>query len=355
MSEKYSVLIVDDSKINLEALSSMLEDFYVVRTAMNGEQALKAMNEFNPDIVLLDVVMPGMDGFEVLRRMKEEKRFLHTPVIFITGSGDSFSEAQGLMLGAEDYIVKPYNPDIVSIKVRNHIDNKLHRDDLERLVEKRTEELRKSNDELGKSQEAIIFGMSYMAERRDLGTGEHLKRLKRITGILANRMHQEDKNFISKEEAFRTTVYSPLHDIGKVAVPDSILLKRGKLTFDEFETIKNHSYLGAEILLQTKELLDASSDNLGNAVDIAMYHHEKYDGSGYPKGLKGNAIPLSARIVTLADVYDALISKREYKDAYTHAAASDIILNGDGRTKPADFDPFVLEVFKLCASEIAEC
>ncbi|MDR2560025.1 MAG: response regulator [Oscillospiraceae bacterium] len=347
INEKNSVLIVDDSKENLSALRGMLEDFYTVYIAANGERALKVMDKSLPDIVLLDIIMPGIDGFEVLKQMKNDSRFLHTPVIFITGSGDSFSEAQGLMLGAVDYIVKPYNPDIVSIKVRNQMENKLHRDSLEVLVEKRTEELRKS-------QEAIIFGMSFLAERRDLGTGEHLKRIKRMAKLLAECLYQKYPDVISLKEVSNIASYSPLHDIGKIAISDTILLKPAKLTAEEFETMKSHTTQGADMLLQTKELLDSDTDNLMIAVDIALYHHEKFDGSGYPKGLKGNEIPLSARIVALVDVYDALTSKREYKDAFTHKTALDIILKGDGRTLPEHFDPLVLEVFELNADKFIE-
>jgi putative two-component system response regulator len=349
---KYSVLIADDSEENINALLGMLEDSYTVYVATNGEQALEVMDKKLPDLVLLDVVMPGISGFEVLRRMKTDKRFLHTPVIFITSTGDSFSEAQGLMLGAVDYIIKPYNPDIVSIKVRNQMDNKLHRDNLEQLVEQRAAQLIKSSKELRKSQEAIIFGMSYLAERRDLGTGTHLKRMKRITEILAKRLRAEHPDYISEDEVNKITMYAPLHDIGKVAISDSILLKPDILTPEEFETVKGHTSLGAEILLQTNELLDSNSRGLVIAIDIAMYHHEKFDGSGYPKGLKGTKIPLSARIVALADVYDALTSKREYKEAYSHSKAREIILNGDGRTSPEHFDPLILDVFKLCAGDM---
>ena len=346
MTEEHSVLIVDDSKENIGALRGMLEDSYTLYVAANGERALRVMDKNRPDIVLLDVMMPGIDGFEVLRRMKKDSRFLHTPVIFITGSDDSFSEARGLTLGAADYITKPYNPDIVNIKVHNQMDNKMHRDGLEILVEERTKELRKT-------QEGIIFGMSLMAERRDFSTGEHLKRMKRITEILAEGLHAKHPDILpTYKEVNNIVAYSPLHDVGKVAISDSILLKPGKLTDEEFEIMKSHSTQGADILIDTRELLESGADDLTVAVDIAMGHHEKYDGTGYPKRLKGNEIPLSARIVALADVYDALTSKRHYKAAFTHEEAMNIILVGDGRTKPEHFDPAVLEVFKQCSDTI---
>ena len=348
MIGEHSVLIVDDSKENISALRGMLEDSYTVYVASNGERALKVMDKNLPDIVLLDVMMPGIDGFEVLRQIKKDSRFYHTPVIFITGSDDSFSESKGLLLGATDYIVKPYNPDIVNIKVHNQMDNKMHRDGLEILVEERTKELRKT-------QEGIIFGMSLMAERRDLSTGEHLKRIKKITGILAESLHKKYPDILpSHKEVNNITAYSPLHDVGKVAISDAILLKPGRLTDEEYAIMKTHSTQGADILIDTRELLESETDDLTVAVNIAAGHHERYDGTGYPNGVKGDEIPLSARIVALADVYDALTSKRHYKEAFTHEKAMDIILNGDGRTMPEHFDPIILDVFKQCSDTIKE-
>jgi len=217
---------------------------------------------------------------------------------------------------------------------------------LEILVEERTKELRKT-------QEGIIFGMSLMAERRDLSTGEHLKRMKSITAILAESLHLKYPDILpTHKEVNDIIAYSPLHDVGKVAISDSILLKPGRLTDEEFAIMKTHSTQGAEILIDTRELLESGADDLTVAVNIAAGHHEKFDGAGYPNGLKGDEIPLSARIVALADVYDALTSKRHYKEAFTHEKAMDIILNGDGRTMPEHFDPVILDVFKQCSDTI---
>ncbi len=347
MSKKENtVLIVDDGKPNIDAMRLILEDKYNIRIALNGEAALRNLEMVKPDLVLLDVMMPGIDGFEVLAIMRKNPEWTHIPVIFITGDTDSYSEERGLLMGAVDYVRKPYNPDIVSIKVRNAILNKMHRDSLERLVEKRTAEL-------SQSREAIIIGMSLLAEGRDQGTGEHIQRMKNYSAILAKKMNELYPDIISVEEVKNINLMSPLHDIGKVSIPDAILLKNGKLTFEEFEEIKKHTVFGAEILRKTDEI-QGSSESLVTAIEIAESHHEKFDGSGYPHGLAGEAIPFSARIVALADIYDALTSERPYKKAFTHEEASDIILKGDGRTEPHHFDPRVLEAYKQSANEFIE-
>lgn len=343
-TRKDTILLVDDSQENLDALTAMLEGLYRVYAAKNGKGALRIMEKLKADLVLLDVIMPAMDGFEVLRQMKAEPRLENIPVIFITSDTQAISEARGLLLGAADYIAKPYNPEIVSIKVKNQLDNKRHRDELELLVEQRTRELVLSRN-------AIILGMSLMAESRDAGTGEHLKHIQGYVGILARAISQACPSLLNPASCGRVISLSALHDIGKVAISDNILLKKGALSNEEFAVIRGHTTSGADILRKTQGLMSDAQGALEDAVAIAEFHHEKYDGSGYPRGLAGDDIPLSARIVALADVYDALRSVRPYKGARTHMETIDIIAGGDGRTMPSHFDPLVLNIFLEHADE----
>lgn len=344
MGIKNSVLLVDDNKENIDGLRSILDSEYTVYVALSGENALELMRRVSPDIVLLDVVMPGMGGFDVLDRMKSFDSLSHIPVIFITGASDFYNETKGLLMGAVDYISKPYDPDIVCIKVKNHIMNKMNRDNLEKLVDLRTAEL-------SASRRAVIMGMSLLAEGRDKGTGLHIKRIQRYTEIISNWLCRNRPELLSIQERNQVVLYVPLHDIGKVCVPDSILLKPGKLTPEEFELMKMHTTFATEVLRKTESLLTSDSDTLRVAIEICESHHERFDGTGYPYGLKGDEIPISARIAALTDVYDALTSKREYKDAYPHCESREIILQGDGRTLPCHFDPDVLQAFIECEEE----
>lgn len=336
---KNSVLVVDDSKENIDGLRSILEKDYSVFVALSGAMALELMDHIDVDIVLLDVVMPTMGGFDVLERMRKIDRLANTPVIFITGASDSFNEAKGLHLGAVDYISKPYDADIVCIKVKNHIANKMNRDNLEKLVEQRT-------SELSASRQAVIIGMSLLAEGRDKGTGRHIKRIQQYTEILGMHLNKMHPDLLSHSELKQTVLYSPLHDIGKVCIPDSILLKPEPLSCDEFELIKTHTTFGADVLRKTEHLITSESQTLRVAIEIAGSHHEKFDGTGYPNKLTGEDIPISARIVALTDIYDALTSVREYKPAFTHERACEIIIHGDGRTMPSHFDKDVLNAFQ---------
>lgn len=344
MGDKNSVLLVDDNKENIDGLRSILDSEYTVYVALSGESALELMRRVSPDIVLLDVVMPGMGGFDVLDRMKSYDSLANIPVIFITGAADFYNETKGLLMGAVDYISKPYDPDIVCIKVKNHIANKMNRDNLEKLVELRTAEV-------SASRRAVIIGMSLLAEGRDKGTGLHIKRIQKYTEIIANWLCKNRPDVLSLQERSQIILYVPLHDIGKVCVPDSILLKPSKLTPEEFETIKLHTTFATDVLRKTESMLTSDTDTLRVAIEICESHHEKYDGSGYPHGLRGNEIPISARITALTDVYDALTSRREYKEPFTHDMARNIILEGDGRTMPQHFDPVVLQAFVESESE----
>jgi len=346
--KRNTVLVVDDQEINVEILSSMLEDTYNVFSAYNGQEALDILDGADVDLVFLDLQMPVMDGFETLENIKKDRRFRNLPVIFLTSETDSFSEARGLNLGAVDYIRKPYDSMIVSIKCKNHIENKIYRDNLESVVEERTKEI-------AASREAIIMGMSLLAEGRDQETGDHITRMQSYTKILANKTENNHPELLSKEDVYYITLMAPLHDIGKVYIPDIILLKPGKLTDEEFDIMKSHTTFGAEILKETEKFMQGYKNPLLYAYDIAGFHHERYDGTGYPIGLEGDEIPLSAMICSLADIYDALTSERPYKKPFTHEQAMETITVGDGRVMPSHFNPVVLEAFKQAEKEIDEC
>ena len=345
--KKNTVLIVDDQEINIEILRSMLEETYEVHAAFDGREALDVLDGNEVDLVFLDLVMPVMDGFEVLENIKKDRRFRNLPVIFITSETDAFSEAKGLGLGAVDYIRKPYDSKIVGIKCKNHIENKMYRDNLESVVEERTREI-------SASREAIIMGMSLLAEGRDQETGDHIKRMQSYTRIIAGHIAKNRPELLSKDDVYNIASMAPLHDVGKINIPDIILLKPGRLTDEEFEIMKAHTTLGAEVLRETETFMQGYQNTLRYAYEIAAYHHEKYDGKGYPNGLRGEEIPMSADICSLADIYDALTSERSYKKAFTHEKAVEIITVGDGRVMPAHFHPVVLDAFVQTEAEIDE-
>ena len=328
------VLIVDDAPENIRILGEALKDKYVVMFARNGEAALRlATGEPRPDIILLDVIMPGMDGYEVCQKLKEHADTHDIPVLFVTAQNDEVEEARGLALGAVDYISKPFRSSLVMTRVANQLELKRHRDRLDELVHERTHEL-------ALTQEVTIEAMASLAEWRDPETGAHIKRTQGYVRTLAEHMSRQPAYAEALDRNTIELLYlsAPLHDVGKVSIPDAVLLKPAALTEEEFREMKHHTTRGRDALASAERKLGGHSF-LRLAKDIAYSHHERWDGNGYPQGLAGEDIPLPARLMSVADVYDALTSKRVYKPAMPHEVAMEIILKGRG----TQFDPAVVD------------
>lgn len=338
-----TVLVVDDTPDNLSIMSDLLRENYRVKVATNGERALRiAGGDDLPDLILLDIMMPGMDGYEVCRRLKEQDRTKDIPVIFLTARTDPADERQGLELGAVDFITKPVNPPLVRARVRNHLKLKSHADFLRDKADWLETEVQSRTKDVQKVKEVAIVAMASLAETRDNETGNHIRRTQNYVKALAEHLSGQPEFAGTLDEETIDLLYksAPLHDIGKVGIPDNILLKPGKHTDEEFELMKTHATLGAEAILVAEEVLgDSEMSFLRYAREIAQTHHEKWDGSGYPNGLKGEAIPLSGRLMAIADVYDALITKRVYKPAFPHEKAMEIIKDGRG----THFDPRLVD------------
>ncbi|MCK5058458.1 MAG: response regulator [Candidatus Aminicenantes bacterium] len=337
---KKTILIVDDIPENIDALIGILGHDYKVKVADRGKTALKiALSPNPPDLILLDIMMPEMDGYEVCRQLKKNSSTRNIPVIFVTARDEVIDETRGFDLGAVDYITKPFSPPIMMARIRTHLELKNHRDNLQDLV-------RESIRELSFIQEITIESMGILAEYRNPDTGGHIKRTQNYVRILAGHLknHLKFKKIFDDETIYWLYISAPLHDIGKVAVPDSILLKTTKLNPGEWEEMKRHTIYGKDIILRSEEKLGFRSF-LRLAREIAYTHHEKYDGTGYPQGLRGEEIPISGRLMALADAYDALISKRYYKPSFLHENAVEIITKGDGKTDPGHFDPVMLQTF----------
>ena len=354
-----SVLIVDDEPMNIDLMVGLLKADYKTLIATNGNQALRrASGPTRPDIVLLDVMMPEVDGYEVCRRLKADPATASIPVIFVTAMSDVGNEMEGFALGAVDYITKPISPPVLRARVKAHIENKMARDFIEdrnRVLEEMVDERTR---ELAATQDATILSMATLAETRDKETGNHIHRTQRYVKILATVLRERPgfRDQLDDQTIELLFKSAPLHDIGKVGVPDLILLKPGKLTPDEYEEMKMHPSYGHDAILATENVLATSGFSTGAASflriarEIAFSHHEKWDGTGYPRKIKGEEIPLSARLMALADVYDALVSKRVYKAGFTHQDAVAEIVAGKG----TQFDPDVVDAFLAAETAFRE-
>ena len=339
-----TVLVVDDTPDNLTLMSELLRDRYRVKIATGGEKALRiAAGDPRPDLILLDVMMPGMDGYEVCARLKDDPDTREIPVIFLTARSDVADEMRGLALGAVDYITKPISPPIVMARVRTHLALKASADFLRDKAAFLEAEVARRNAELSAIQDVTIHAMASLAETRDSDTGNHIRRTQHYVKVLALALREHPRFAATLTPGYIETLFksAPLHDIGKVGIPDRILLKPGRYTPEEFEIMKSHPTLGRDAIAQAEAQLGTPVAFLSMAKDIAYGHQEKWDGSGYPQGLRGDAIPISARLMALADVYDALISRRVYKDGMPHDKAAMLIVEGSGK----HFDPDVVEAF----------
>ncbi len=338
------VLVVDDTPDNLALMSDLLRETCKVRVANRGERALKLVTTGTPpDLILLDIMMPGMDGYEVLRRLKADPATQGIPVIFLTAKNEAEDERIGLELGAVDYLTKPVSHAILQARVKIHLALKAQADFLRDKSAFLEAEVARRTAEVQAVQDVTILVMASLAETRDNETGNHIRRTQNYVRVLAERLRALPQFAEQLTDHYIDGLFksAPLHDIGKVGIPDSILLKPGKLTEQEFEIMKTHTTLGRDAIEQAEGKLGGSVPFLAIAKEIAYSHQEKFDGSGYPEGLAGQAIPLSARLMAVADVYDALISRRVYKEPMPHAQAVEIMQKGRG----SHFDPDVLDAF----------
>ncbi|WP_042196668.1 response regulator [Paenibacillus camerounensis] len=346
------ILVVDDTPDNIALLSGLLKECYKVKVATNGEKALQIAKAAPPDLILLDIMMPGMDGYETCRRLMQDEVLREIPVIFLTAKEEVEDENKGFDSGAVDYITKPISAPILLSRVKTHLTLKRSKDFLADKNQYLEAEISRRIQEISLIQEVSVMAMAALAEMRDPETGNHIQRTKLYIKELATRLGRTDKyaDVLSPEHISLIVTSAPLHDIGKVGIPDHILLKPGKLTDEEYEVMKTHTTQGRDAVLRAERLMNSTETFLRFAKEIVYSHHEKWDGTGYPQGLTGDAIPLSARLMAVADVYDALTSKRVYKEAMSHERAVDIIVGDAGR----HFDPDIVEIFVKCSQKFQE-
>lgn len=342
MKQKTQIMIIDDNVTNLKVARMALEEQYEVLLIPSGEKALKLFEHITPSLILLDVDMPGMNGFEVIKQIKQSSYPVrHVPVIFLTAMNDSSSEYDGLSLGAVDYITKPFSFPLLIKRVELHLQLQHYRQHLEMMVEEKTKVI-------SELQHSIVHVMSDMVERRDGSTGSHLMRTQNYLKILLNEVRKQNlyKDELQYVDDDLYICASQLHDIGKISIPDSILLKAGKLSDEEFEIMKTHTILGEEAIRCAMGSVQ-ETNFLEIAAAFAGSHHERWDGTGYPRALSKNAIPIEGRLMAIADVYDALISERPYKCPIPHETARNIILEGSG----THFDPSLTAIFDKVSGE----
>ena len=344
---KQQLLIVDDEEVNRELLRMMFDSEYEVLEAADGEQAVeKIKNRGDMILILLDVVMPVMDGFKVLDYMKEENLLDKVPVILITSMTAQESEGRAYKYGIADVMHKPFEPSIIKRRAHNIIELYQNKRNMELRLQEQEKEIREQEKKIRENNDFMIEALSAVVEFRNVETGDHVRRIKYFTRILLKYVAKYCPQYnLTPDKIDQIARASALHDIGKIGIPDAILLKPARLTPEEFEVMKTHTTIGCEILESCKKSYD--DDFYQYCYDICRYHHERWDGKGYPDHLVGDEIPISAQIVAVADVYDALVSDRVYKTAYSNAIAYEMILNGEC----GQFSPDVLKCFELAKED----
>lgn len=355
--EKNTILIADDAEINREMLKFIFDEQYSIIEARDGEEAISCIMENSDKICLtfLDLLMPKKSGLDVLRFMNEADYIDFIPVIMITGEATDETDEKAYEYGASDIIYKPFAPNVVMRRAKNIMELFEHRIYLEQKLEKRTRQLRESREKLERSNEFLINALSSVVEFRSLESGEHIQRIKYFTRLLLKHIMEMYPGYgITEEQAALIVNASALHDIGKIAIPDSILLKPGRLSEEEFAEMKKHTMYGCELLEKFKQ---DDNEFYHYCYDICRYHHERHDGNGYPDNLKGDEIPIWAQVVAIVDVYDALVSKRVYKDPFAAEEAARMIIDGEcGEFSPEVIDCFVnakQELFTMTEDEFS--
>lgn len=349
--QRKTILVIDDTPSNLSLINHLLRDQYRVKLANSGARGLELAFDRPPDLVLLDIMMPEMDGYEVIQQLKANPLTTHMPVIFLTAKIEAADEELGFQLGAVDFIHKPFSPSIMLARIGAHLQVHAWQTFLEDKSAWLQSEVERRVNEVLKLQAGAIRVMVSLAEFRDECTGNHIRRTQTYVRRLAEHLSRQtrDRAFLNAETIDSIAKASPLHDIGKIAIPDNILLKPGKHTPEEFEIMKTHAIKGEGMLQRTRQELGDDNLMLLYASQIARSHHERWDGGGYPDGLVGETIPLPARLMAVADVYDALRSRRPYKAAFSHEEAAAIMLDGRGK----HFDPLLMDAFLALQDEFA--
>ena len=350
--ERATIMIVDDTPANLTLLQEILQSQgYRVLVFTRGSMALKAAEKNPPDLILLDITMPEMDGFEVCHILKSEEILKDIPVLFISALTSASDKVKAFHEGGVDYITKPFYFEEIRARVETHLRLRQMQKDIERQNHHLEDLVQEKIREILNSQIATIHALSVLTESRDDNTGGHIERTSLYCKILSEHLQKNSNysKFLDDQIVDNIFRAAPLHDIGKVGIPDNILLKPGNLTPEEFEIMKSHVKLGAKTL---SAVLEEYPQNkfIAIGIEITRSHHEKWNGKGYSDGLAGAAIPLSARIMAVADVYDALRSERPYKASFPHEKSFDIIVQGSGE----DFDPIIIEAFKECGKKFAD-